>query len=129
MAVITSTYVTISIIASTFILLAATEPIVEVEQGRILGFTERFKDEFLGIDRDIDVFLGVPYAEPPVGQKRFTPPEPKSSWAEELYNATYQRAICMQYHFEAVFFEVSEDCLFLNIFAPTLTVSLSRLNV
>ena len=126
MAIINNTYVTISVIAFTFILLASTEPIVEVQQGRILGITERFTDEFLGVDRGIDAFLGVPYAEPPVGQKRFAPPEPKSSWDDELYNATYQRAICMQYYFEALFFEVSEDCLFLNIFVPTPTVSLSR---
>ncbi|XP_072020501.1 cholinesterase-like [Amphiura filiformis] len=95
-----------------------SQPIVDVEQGSILGKTERFTDEFLGINKDIDMFLGIPYAEPPLGERRFSPPIAKESWGDDIYNATYQREVCMQYVFEAIFFEVSEDCLFMNIFVP-----------
>ena len=32
-------------------------------------------------------YLGIPYAQPPVGTRRFLPPVPVTPW-EDLYNAT-----------------------------------------
>jgi len=31
--------------------------------------------------RDINAFLGVPYAEPPTGDRRFQPPQPINLWS------------------------------------------------
>ncbi|XP_072048620.1 cholinesterase-like [Amphiura filiformis] len=94
-----------------------SQPIVTVEQGQILGDTVHFENDYLGIQKDIDVFLGIPYAEPPVGDRRFRAPLPKEPWGEnEIYNATYNRAICMQTTTEP--FTISEDCLHLNVYAP-----------
>ncbi|CAM4886130.1 unnamed protein product [Rotaria socialis] len=81
----------------------------------------------------ISVFLGIPYARPPVGLYRFKPPLPPDPWepAFLLYDATYYRPSCLQPaseqekirqyipHFPPSNF--SEDCLFLNIFAPNRT--------
>ncbi|XP_072048621.1 cholinesterase-like [Amphiura filiformis] len=94
------------------------QPIVKVEQGQILGDTVHFDNDYLGIQKDIDVFLGIPYAEPPVGDRRFRAPLPKEPWsADEIYNATYNRDICMQT--TTAPFTISEDCLHLNIYAPS----------
>ncbi|XP_072048619.1 uncharacterized protein [Amphiura filiformis] len=93
------------------------QPIVTVEQGQILGDTVHFENEYLGVQKDIDVFLGIPYAEPPVGDRRFRASLPKEPWSEgEIYNATYNRDICMQTTTEP--FTISEDCLHLNVYAP-----------
>ncbi|KAF4448610.1 alpha beta-hydrolase [Fusarium albosuccineum] len=74
-------------------------------------------------------FLGIPYAEPPVGQHRFKSPKTKTPYQETL-NATAFGSVCMQYDTGApsVFSEylpgqrvsvgMSEDCLTLNIWAP-----------
>lgn len=78
-------------------------------------------------------YLGIPFAQPPVGSLRFFPPatSPLPSW-EEPRNSSYQAA-CMQDRarfedhdklgLEAKLFpdkpiEFSEDCLYLNVFVP-----------
>ncbi len=69
-------------------------------------------------------FLGVPFAAPPVGDLRWAPPAPVKDW-DGVYNATEFKADCMQvipkpgswnYREGAKY---SEDCLYLNVFAPT----------
>ena len=44
--------------------------IVETNTGKLQGY----------IDKGTEVYKGVPYAEPPVGEFRFNAPEPKKSW-------------------------------------------------
>lgn len=75
-------------------------------------------------------FLGIPYAEPPVGDLRFAPPQTKVS--EGVVNATAFGPSCMQqfsnsstiYTAKVPQFLISggqsEDCLYLNIWAPAL---------
>lgn len=65
-------------------------------------------------------FLGIPYAKPPVGERRFARPEPYGDMTS-TYNATYFREHCPQS--EVVnkvlkYFKMSEDCLHLNIYIP-----------
>ncbi|XP_072048627.1 cholinesterase-like [Amphiura filiformis] len=101
------------------IALIQCQPMVTVEQGTLMGKTVKFENDFLGMNKDIDVYLGIPYAEPPVGERRFAPPLRKEPWNEDdIYNATYFRDICMQVHPEANLFSMSEDCLHLNVYAP-----------
>jgi len=64
-------------------------------------------------------YLGIPYAQPPVGELRFKPPQPVVAFDD--LNATQLGAECLQildYQFlteeEPVY---SEDCLFLNVFS------------
>lgn len=101
---------------------SSLDPTREVKQGKIMGKTVHFENDMIGIAKDIDVFLGVPFAEPPVGDLRFAAPVPKQPWAEgEIYNATYLRDMCTQW--ESEYFTQSEDCLHLNIYAPNPMVS------
>lgn len=62
-------------------------------------------------------YLGIPYAEESNIWQRFT----KSRMREPFktpYNATYFRSACLQTGSGSTRQETSEDCLFLNIYAP-----------
>ncbi|NXJ82569.1 THYG protein, partial [Trogon melanurus] len=71
--------------------------------------------------RNVSQFLGIPYAAPPLAERRFRPPEP-FAWVG-TWNATVARAACWQPgDGEAPSYSVSEDCLYLNIFVPATAV-------
>ncbi|CAJ0565361.1 unnamed protein product, partial [Mesorhabditis spiculigera] len=68
------------------------------------------------------MYLGIPFAEPPVGELRFKKPEPPSDW-EGVRQCTRfgHRAPQSDFFWERWTLGVgkSEDCLTLNVFAPT----------
>ncbi|WKY14608.1 hypothetical protein Q1695_000276 [Nippostrongylus brasiliensis] len=74
----------------------------------------------------IYTFLGVPYAEPPVSQRRLKPPQLIRELPTKPYTAFQYGATCAQdvEYRPQVFvndpypFVVNEDCLYLNIFSP-----------
>ena len=76
---------------------------------------------------DIVAFKGVPYAAPPVGDLRWKPPQPVIAW-DGVRDATAPGASCMQTGPAWVRAPTvdeddpeSEDCLFLDIWAPKAT--------
>ena len=64
-------------------------------------------------------FLGIPYATPPTGDKRWRAPQPAAAWTETL-NAISYGPICLQNTPDNSAFDAtsSEDCLTLNVWAP-----------
>jgi len=70
-------------------------------------------------------FKGIPYAQPPVGSLRFQPPRPSSSWGETLLATEYGPACPQQESLGENIgsYKGEEDCLYLNIYTPTLTRS------
>ncbi|GAM20103.1 hypothetical protein SAMD00019534_032780 [Acytostelium subglobosum LB1] len=61
-------------------------------------------------------FLGVPYAQAPVGNLRFRPPQPIwYNWG--MTYATQNPPSCYQSGLPATY-NMSEDCLYMNIFTP-----------
>ena len=69
----------------------------------------------------VRIFRGVPFAEPPIGPLRFRPTAKIKPWSSER-DATRFAASAMQWH-EGIApaeipFSHSEDCLYLNIWAP-----------
>ncbi|HJJ48925.1 MAG TPA: carboxylesterase family protein [Methanocorpusculum sp.] len=66
----------------------------------------------------VDRFLGIPYAEPPVGDLRFAPPVPKKPWTETLDCTKYGNS-AVQSPFLIGDKPVSEDCLYLNVWKPS----------
>jgi len=70
---------------------------------------------------EVRSFKGIPFAQPPVGDLRWKPPQPVKSW-EGARRADRFGPRCMQ---RAVFSDmvfrsdgVSEDCLYLNVWTP-----------
>jgi len=60
----------------------------------------------------VNEFLGIPYAKPPVGALRWLPPEHYGPFKGFFLNATTFGSVCTQGG------GGSEDCLFLNVYAP-----------
>jgi para-nitrobenzyl esterase len=63
-------------------------------------------------------WLGIPYAAPPVGSLRWASPQPVQSWTTPL-NATAFGNVCVHpANGKTGAIAGSEDCLFLNVWAP-----------
>ncbi|QDS73215.1 hypothetical protein FKW77_003218 [Venturia effusa] len=72
-----------------------------------------------GSNVNVDVFLGLPFAAPPLGPLRFAPPQkPTTSTSAEIRLANNLAPACIQSGGSSKFTE-SEDCLYLNIYAPS----------
>ncbi len=107
-------------------LLAGAQPALaqavrtQVAEGELTGKTQG----------NAAAFLGVPYAAPPVGELRWKPPQPRESWKgtrpADHFAASCQQAIepngfgpwTAEY---VVSGDVSEDCLYLNVWTPAHT--------
>ena len=61
--------------------------------------------------------LGVPFAAPPVQQLRWRKPQPVSGWSG-VRDATKQQPKCLQGNAQPQKGKTSEDCLYLDIYAP-----------
>lgn len=62
-----------------------------------------------------DLFLGMPYAQPPVGDLRFRWPQSINTSFDGVRDASQYGYSCMQYH---TTFNISEDCLNINVIRP-----------
>ncbi len=73
------------------------------------------------LNGDIWSFKGIPYAAPPVGDLRWQAPQPVAPWAEPRACTAFGPA-CPQPASAETFYlavgETSEDCLYLNVWAP-----------
>ena len=97
---------------------------VKTEQGKARGKSIN--------DGKVRAFLGLPYAAPPVGDLRWKAPQPPAKWTGDR-DATQYGSHCAQNQvFADMIFqdgEASEDCLFLNVYAPANATSKSMLPV
>ncbi|MFC4260803.1 carboxylesterase/lipase family protein [Marinobacter lacisalsi] len=80
-----------------------------VSQGKVNGTNEP----------GMIAFRGIPYAQPPVGNLRFAPPQPAGAWegtlqADEFGNNCPQTGSA----FNGFADSLDEDCLFLNVYKP-----------
>jgi para-nitrobenzyl esterase len=82
-------------------------PVVVTHDGAVRG-----KD--VGATRE---FLGIPYAAPPVGRLRWRPPHPAARW-RGVRPATSFAAHCPQVASPFGVASTSENCLYLNVYAP-----------
>ncbi|XP_064111644.1 cholinesterase-like isoform X2 [Macrobrachium nipponense] len=90
---------------------AAQDTTIKLRQGTIQGVKQESNN------RNIYAYLGIPYAKPPVGDRRFKPPQRHDGWTTTKY-ATEFGAACPQPFLTGV--KISEDCLTLNVWIPQL---------
>jgi len=84
-----------------------SNPVVATADGRLRGRAAG----------PVDEFLGIPYAAPPVGALRWRPPQPAARWTG-VRAATRFGPHCPQYGSPFGLASMSENCLFLNVYAP-----------
>ena len=103
---------------------AQKDVVLRVTGGQIQGIRSE--------DPEVTVFKGVPYAAPPVGELRWKNPQPVVPWEGVLIADTFS-PICPQlgnppgtFYGDEFYWEgcpeESEDCLYLNIWAPAETL-------
>ncbi|XP_023421784.1 carboxylesterase 1D-like isoform X2 [Cavia porcellus] len=101
-------------------------PVVDTVYGKVLGKYVSLE----GFAQPVAVFLGVPFAKPPLGSLRFAPPQPVEPW-HDVKNTTSYPPMCSQDAVEGkklselfkiinekIPFTFAEDCLYLNIYTP-----------
>jgi para-nitrobenzyl esterase len=93
------------------IIAASSAPKVKTHSGIVEG----------KVEGQVHAFLGIPYAQPPVGDLRWKPPVPVAKW-DGVRRAADFGAHCMQgkVYDDMVFRDPggSEDCLTLNVWVP-----------
>uniref|UniRef100_A0A8C9A3Z1 Carboxylic ester hydrolase n=1 Tax=Prolemur simus TaxID=1328070 RepID=A0A8C9A3Z1_PROSS len=115
----------------------SSPPVVDTVHGKVLGKYVRLE----GFAQPVAVFLGVPFAKPPLGSLRFAPPQPAEPWRSVKSTTSYP-PMCPQdpvagqllsdlftNRKENIPLQWSEDCLYLNIYTPADLTKKSRLPV
>ncbi|XP_023952031.2 esterase E4-like [Bicyclus anynana] len=100
-----------------------SDVIVETTSGKIEGIEVKSIIE----NERFFSFLGIPYAEPPIGKLRFQPPVPHTGW-KDIYNAKKERKHCAQYFMpqrkvNRYGYCGDEDCLHLSIHTPKIPIN------
>ncbi|KAL6703109.1 hypothetical protein ACN47E_010171 [Coniothyrium glycines] len=85
-------------------------PSVRVKNGTLTGlYSPTYEQDF---------FLGIPFAQPPVGDLRFRPAQPWNSTWQGRRDATAYAKHCVGYGLDQTFYQAAEDCLYLNVVRP-----------
>ncbi|XP_004431674.1 PREDICTED: liver carboxylesterase-like [Ceratotherium simum simum] len=131
------TLVLVSLATSTVWGHPSSPPVVDTVQGKVLGKYVSLE----GFAQPVAVFLGVPFAKPPLGPLRFAPPQPAEPW-HFVKNTTSYPPMCSQIPVVGqkssgvdtsrkanIPLKFSEDCLYLNVYTPADLTKKSRLPV
>jgi para-nitrobenzyl esterase len=96
----------------------ASTPELRIDSGAIRGL-------IVGDKKDIHAYKGIPYAAPPVGERRWKGPQPAVAWKGvrdcfEFGPACPQKLPALMASFPemAIHAPYGEDCLFLNVWTP-----------
>ncbi|CEJ57416.1 Putative Carboxylesterase family protein [Penicillium brasilianum] len=96
-------------------------PTVTVRNGTYTGVHSTTYDQ--------DFFLGMPYAQQPVGNLRFTVPQSLNESWDGIRDAKEYSDICVGYGSDSIWYPQSEACLTLNVIRDSSVRSNSKLPV
>ncbi|XP_067276507.1 cocaine esterase-like [Pseudorasbora parva] len=110
-------------------------PVVVLKHGSVRGQYMKVK----GSEKVVEQYLGIPFAQPPVGPLRLAAPNPVQGW-EGIRNATQHPLMCLQnpdivplvskaLKLDFTPMGVSEDCLYLNVYTPSQRSESEKLSV
>ena len=88
---------------------------VRLQSGPVTGVREDVQE------RQIWSFKGIPYAAPPIGERRWKPPQPVASWTEPRACTSFGPSCPQPSQMEMFYLSVGttdEDCLYLNVWSP-----------
>ncbi|XP_070491172.1 juvenile hormone esterase-like isoform X2 [Chironomus tepperi] len=88
--------------------------IVEINDGKILG-----RHIVSNSGKSIRAFIGIPYAEKPLGELRFKPAQKVKKW-EGVLPTQDRPPLCMQFNpfIRSWLIQGEEDCLYVNVYTP-----------
>lgn len=93
-----------------------TSDLVNTKSGPVVGRTEYFDG------MPVKTYLGIPFAQPPVGKLRFRKTVPVEPWIEPLLAYKFPPSCFQFYPYQYPWYDDkpgdSEDCLYLNIWVP-----------
>ncbi|KAF1363405.1 alpha/beta-hydrolase [Lizonia empirigonia] len=90
--------------------LACSSPVARVKNGTVSGVHSPSYNQ--------DFFLGVPFAQPPIGDLRFRQAQSLNTTWKGTRNAKEYATHCVGYGLDQIFYKASEDCLYLNVVRP-----------
>ena len=104
---------------------------VSTKYGQIEGVMASYPNEPSPF-KSVNKFLGVPFAAPPIGELRFKAPQSPKEWKPNVRSAKKHANLCLQnkVYADILFtpyaqnFSFSEDCLYLDVYTPNITLSL-----
>ena len=108
--------------------------IVSTKYGDVEGLMTSYKNTSYPF-KSVSKFLGVPFAAPPIGELRFKAPRPPKEWNPKVRQAKKNGNICLQIGAYSSVIEsyvkfytdspvYSEDCLYLDVHTPNISLSL-----
>ena len=103
----------LSLLLMSNILLAQKTVRTTIKNGAIEGLHDT--------EKGLHLFLGVPYAQPPVGDLRWKAPQPAKNWSGVKATKTFGNTPMQTNVFGDMEYrssDKSEDCLYLNVWAP-----------
>jgi len=93
--------------------LSVPAALADISQARVTGGTVSGVSE-----NDLSIFKGVPFAAPPVGERRWKSPGPVSPWTGVRKADAFAKACMQAPNTQGNTAPVSEDCLYLNVWTP-----------
>ncbi|XP_046566292.1 acetylcholinesterase-like [Haliotis rubra] len=92
---------------------------VDTTHGKVVGLSTSV------LGKTINMYYGIPYAKPPVGDRRFKYPQSLDPWRPEVKDARTMKPSCHQpvetaegMPWRSIPLNFSEDCLYINVWTP-----------
>lgn len=98
--------------------LSTPAALADISQAKVTGGTVSGT-----VENGISIYKGIPFAAPPVGERRWKAPAPVESWSGVKKADAFAKACMQAPNTQGNTAPVSEDCLYLNVWSPAKSAS------